>query len=74
VSDIRFIAWAGYDLLGPVSTVGIVVPPDVEGRQHATTKMVVKEISPSIRGRFSSQVSTRVVHDDLRPFPGPRNV
>jgi hypothetical protein len=73
--DIRFISWAGYDLLGYTDYSSVTIQtPSLEGKQVAKTAMVVKEISPSIRSRFSSQVSTRIVHDELRPFPGPRNV
>ena len=72
--EIRFLAWAGYDLLGPLDCgIGIMPIPEIEGKQVAKTTMISKELSPSLKGRFNVQPGVRVVHDNFRPFPGPKN-
>lgn len=72
--EIRFFAWAGYDLLGPVEGgLGVMPTPEVEGSSVAKTTMISRELSPSLKGRFRTQTSVRVFHDDLRPFPSPKN-
>ena len=74
--DIRYIAWAGYDLLGAVISTGVQGPgvPSLDAKVQGTKKVVAKEISPSMRGRMQIQNSPRIVQDDRRPFPGPTNI
>ena len=72
--DIRYIAWAGYDLLGAIVSTGVQGPPALSGIVEGSKKMVAKEISPSLRGRPEFQTSPRIISDDRRPFPGPTNL
>ena len=79
--DIRYICWAGNDFLGPGVSVQ-VGPPNMEaqagledgsGGVGYREQIKAKEIAPSMRGRMAVQSSPRIVHDELRPFPGPSN-
>lgn len=73
--DIRFLAWAGYDL----DTVGggggfCGSPPDMDAdddREHRRIR--AREYKPGMKGRPSTAPSARIISDDLRPFPGPSN-
>jgi len=45
--DMRYFAWAGYDLLGAQATTSTgYAPPRLEGREAVTTKMSATEIVP----------------------------
>lgn len=73
--DIRFVAWAGYDLRGTTAAAihaggGPNMAADVEGSQ----KMTARDVRPSMKGRPNIQDSPRVISDEFRPFPGPRNI
>jgi len=73
--DIRYIAWAGYDLLGAVDSICTPLPPGLEGKELQSTKKVqAKEVKPSLRGRMAIQPSARIIHGPRRPFPGPTNL
>jgi hypothetical protein len=69
--DVRYTAWAGYDLLGTVVATGTQMPPGMSGKTSGGKKIKAKEIAPSMRGAMSIQNTPRVVHDNYRPFPGP---
>jgi hypothetical protein len=73
--DIRYIAWAGYDLLGAAVSTGVSDPPGLESKELQSTKKVqAKEVTPSLRGRMAIQPSARIIHGPRRPFPGPTNI
>lgn len=72
--DIRYIAWAGYDLLGAVIATGTQGPPALGGKKEGTKKMTAREIGPSMRARPAIQNSPRIIHDKDKPFPGPTNI
>jgi len=44
--DMRYFAWAGYDLLGAVAVSTGYDPLRLEGRESVTTKMSATEIVP----------------------------
>lgn len=83
--DIRYIAWAGYDLLFNKSLVSIDGPPDMDGVEIGKRTMFANEVGPSIRSRsidFSPSIRGNVTNtltpkisggSDLRPFPKPNN-
>jgi len=64
MADVRFLAWAGYDLVNAQDVANILNPPEIE---------VSRELRPSIKGRMDIQLSPRIVHDSLRPFPDTSN-
>lgn len=51
-----------------------VCAPKITGNLEGTKKMSAKEIRPSMKGRTSIQNPPRIIHDSLRPFPGPTNL
>ncbi len=79
--NILYLAWAGYDFLGPGVSVQVGPPSltsqigleDSTGDIGYRERVKIKEIAPSMRGRVSIQDSPRIVQDELRPFPGPSN-
>lgn len=72
--DVRYLAWAGYDLLGTSIGAGnIAAPPSMSSDSDGKIKVTIKELLPGLRGRMQLQNSPRVIQDDYRPFPGPTN-
>lgn len=60
MSDVRFAAWAGYDLSDAQEVANILNPPDMS---------ISKELVPGMKGRMDIQLSPRIVSDSVRPFP-----
>jgi hypothetical protein len=60
MADVRFLAWAGYDLSNLQDVANILNPPEI---------VVSEELKPSVKGRMDIQLSPRIVHDSVRPFP-----
>lgn len=75
MSDIRFLAWAGYDL-DRQGTSGVFGggPPEIDASDDREyRKITAREFKPGMRGMPSTVPSARIISDNLRPFPGPSN-
>jgi hypothetical protein len=48
-----------------------VCAPTMTSNYSETKTMKVTDIRPNMKGRMSVQPSARIIHDGLRPFPGP---
>lgn len=59
----------------PPADIVTICPPDVHAHEHGQGKKVrAQEWKPSMRGRMDIQPSPRIVHDNNKPFPGPKNI
>lgn len=83
--DIRYICWAGYDLLGQVTTMQPSAPK-IDGEKISygmeadyagpeTSKTItakVEDEAPTVKGKYPAP-SVKAADPDLRPFPRPSN-
>ena len=59
-------------VIGTSETETIAVcAPTMTSNYSETKTMKVTDIRPNMKGRMSVQPSARIIHDGLRPFPGP---
>lgn len=65
--DVRFIAWAGYQLEETGRSI-VVSPPGLEGKELGTKQLAGRDMKPSIRGAFDSEDNTR----NINTYPPPK--